>query len=336
MNHAEIIGKIAGEAALATQGGTYSRILYEAPAVAHAHEFLFFVKPEVTRLEETLPSALSMMFGKIGEFKLHVGNIRILTAGYLEKYNIIAQHYGVINAMSRQPQRELGTEAKEKFRSVYGLPVEEADVLGSLQFLDTFPSYTADSLDLLWQKSETVKLGGGTYCARIQVDSREVYLINGFHPKQLIHFTTPGRCILAFTLTGNIDWTVARNGFIGKTNPADAATGSLRNELLQRKSEFGLPAVSASLNGFHLSAGPIEGLVELIRYCSDMAAAQLKKPVDFVFGRQLADTFQSAEIDHICSNPVVNYNENPISIFDLTEEKNSDVALLKLKETLLK
>jgi hypothetical protein len=67
-----------------------------------------------------------------------------------------------------------------------------------------------------------------------------------------------------------------------------------------------------------------------------MAAAQLKKPVDFVFGRQLADTFQSAEIDHICSNPVVNYNENPISIFDLTEEKNSDVALLKLKETLLK
>ena len=107
-------------------------------------------------------------------------------------------------------------------------------MLGSLQFLQQYPSFTPDSLQQLWQQSRTAKLSGGNYCAVVKAEGEDVYLINGFHPKQLIHFTAEGRMIIPFKLAGNLDWAVARNQFIGKTNPADALPGSLRNELLRK------------------------------------------------------------------------------------------------------
>ena len=90
--------------------------------------------------------------------------------------------------------------------------------------------------------------------------------------------------------------------------------------------------VSASQNGFHLSAGPVEGLVELIRYGSDFAAGDIKKPADFSFGKQLLKVFSEETTGIICSNRIVRYKGKWTSTFDLTEEKNSGEALEILKE----
>ena len=57
------------------------------------------------------------------------------------------------------------------------------------------------------------------------------------------------------------------------------------------KEKFGLDEVSASQNGFHLSAGPVEGLVELMRYGSDFSTGEIKKPSDFSFGKELLRVF---------------------------------------------
>jgi len=205
-------------------------------------------------------------------------------------------------------------------------------LLGSIEFLRQHRDYTPYSLDVLWQNSQAEKLAGGTYCAVIRMEGKDIYLINGFHPRQLIHFTENGRSIVAFTLAGNTDWSTARNHFIGKTNPADALPGSLRKELLNRREEFGLRNVSASRNGFHLSAGPVEGLAELIRYCSDYASGKIKTTDDFLFGRQLKSHFSQEEISLICGNHLVKHRGENIRTFDLTEEKNSLVALQLLKE----
>jgi hypothetical protein len=164
------------------------------------------------------------------------------------------------------------------------------------------------------------------------VEGKDIYLINGFHPKQLMHFTEKGRSIVSLTLAGNTDWKTARNDFIGKTNPSDANPGSLRRELLDRKQEFGLSVVSSSQTGFHLSAGPVEGLAELMRYCSDYESEKLKSPDDFRFGRQLKPYFSEQEIGLICSNHLVEYQGGKIRTFDLTEEKNSSEAVKMLKE----
>lgn len=297
------------------------------------HEFLFFIKPEIIQFddEDKMKAILELLLGKISQFGFIIRDIRLLGASYLEKFDIIAQHYGVINSLSRDPLKVFTAETKSKFREVYGHAPEDVKILGSLQFLQQYPSFTPDSLQQLWQLSQTAKLSGGNYCALVKAGGEDVYLINGFHPKQLIHFTAEGRMIITFKLTGNLDWAVARNQFIGKTNPADAAQGSLRNELLVDKKKFGLDEVSAGQNGFHLSAGPVEGLVELMRYGSDFSAGEPKKPADFCFGRQLLKVFSEEETAIICSNRIVLFKGKRTSTFDLTEEKNSKEAIEVLK-----
>jgi hypothetical protein len=336
MDKARLIQQILHQIKVAKTKSTDSLKIYEnQDPHDQQHEFLFFIKPEILLLEDEnkLKAVLELFLGKISHFGFDIQDIRLLGASYLEKYDIIAKHYGVINALSRDPLNVFTSEAKSKFREVYGLDPADATVLGSLQFLTRYPSFTPDSLQQLWQQSQTAKLSGGNYCARVKIAGEDVYLINGFHPKQLIHFTADGRMIITFTLTGNLDWATARNQFIGKTNPADAAPGSLRNELLVNREKFGLNEVSASQNGFHLSAGPVEGLVELMRYCSDFSAGDIKKPGDFYFGKQLLKVFSIDVTEMICSNRMVTYKGKKSSTFDLTEEKNSGEAIEILKES---
>ncbi len=335
MNTPALLEKIKHTIRLAQeQRISYERIYTNESISDLLHEFLFFIKPEITvnSNEINLASILEMVFEKLTQYEMQVMDISILSASYLEKQDIIARHYGVINTLSRKPMEYLSGEAKGKFKALYGNSPEQVAVLGSIEFLQRFPEYTPFTLDDLWQISKTEKLAGGTYCAVMRVEGKDIYLINGFHPKQLIHFTEKGRSIVAFTLAGNTDWKTARNDFIGKTNPADAAQGSLRRELLDHKEEFGLSVVSSSQNGFHLSAGPVEGLTELIRYGSDYESGKVKTPDDFRFGRQLKPYFSDQEIGLICSNHLVEYQGEKIRTFDLTEEKNSSDAVHVLKE----
>jgi len=339
MNNTLIIQQILQEVKIAkVKRNSCSKIYENKKDRDQLHEFLFFIKPEITQLadQDHMKAILELLLGKISQFGFSVQDIRLLDASYLEKYDIIAQHYGVINALSREPLKVFTTEAKSRFLEEYGHSPEEVKLLGSLQFLRQYPNYTPDSLHELWQQSQTAKLSGGNYCALVKAGGEDVYLINGFHPRQLLHFTAEGRMIITFMLTGDLDWAVARNQFIGKTNPADAAPGSLRNELLMHRDKYGLTEVSASQNGFHLSAGPVEGLVELMRYESDYSAGDIRKPADFLFGKQLLKLFTEEETGLICSNRIVLYKGKRTSIFDLTEEKNSSEAIAILKESDLK
>jgi hypothetical protein len=338
MNIQEIIKMIIHHTGMAQEGiAGYNELYARSGSDEAKHEFLFFIKPEITLNIESinLKVILEMMFNKLDQYKLTIKDIRLLGASYLEKYDIIARHYGVINALSRKPLEYMSPEALEKFKEAFGLDPKDAKVLGSLELLQRYNDYTPSSVDGLWQNSKSVKLAGGTYCALVEIEGEQVFLINGFHPKQLMHFTEEGRSIIAFTLTGDLDWAVARNNFIGKTNPAEAIAGSLRNDLLVNRGKYGLSSVSSSQNGFHLSAGPVEGLIELMRYCSDYSTKKLRNPEDFVFGRELKRLFDDSQIRMICDNQVVTHNGKRINTFDLTEEKNSETALQLLKESTL-
>jgi hypothetical protein len=335
MNNSEILLLVKDNIKLACEEKIQYNVIFTGhDRQAGLHEFLFFIKPEISRCNSriNLDALLTLALEKIDLYNLTIHDIRILAATYLEKYNIMAQHYGAINALSRDPFRYFTDEASTRFRTAFGKKPEEVTLLGSFQFLQKFPGYSPELLDQLWERSKSVKLAGGNYCAGILVNGERIYLINGFHPKQLSHFTAKGRSIVAFTLSSNLDWVIARNNFIGKTNPSEAIPGSLRNEILMHKEEFGLDEVSSGKNGFHLSAGPVEGLVELMRYCSDFSTGVIQTADDYQFGRQLDKHFSQEQIRMICGNHLVEYQGNKIGTFDLTEEKNSQDALKLLKE----
>jgi hypothetical protein len=313
----------------------FDEIYNDSTVPTGKNEFLFFIKPELT-LESTsikLERILHLIYDKIRIFGLRVYNIKILSARYLENYDIIAQHYGVINRIAANAIQNMSDSAKDKFKDAYSKSVGECRVVGGLETLNLFPNLNAYSLDYLWQNLENKKLAGGTYCEVIKIDNEVIYLINGFHPRQLKHFTETGRSIIVFTLSGDLSWSEARSSFIGATNPSSANKGSIRRELLDRKDEFGLSEVSQGVNGVHLSAGPIEALIELRRYNSNFAdSSKIKEFSSYSMGRKLEENFPNDVVEKILSNVNVVVDGKAISIFDLTEEKDSDEAIAILKQ----
>lgn len=311
------------------QAGALYQTLYTGTE-SGKNEFVFFVKPELTLLDTGLQHAkiLDIVMAGIERFGFGIKSINVLSANYLAQYNIIAQHYGVINSLASNAKAALSQGARDKFASIYGVSVDEANVLGGIEFGNKFPDLSPFALDVLWQNKGSQKLAGGTYCAEIKVDGELHYVINGFHSRQLAHFTDKGRSIVVFHLATDTDWDVARQQFIGATNPHTAEAGSLRNTFLLHQTELGIPEVSQGMNGVHLSAGPIEGLVELVRFCSNYSqAGQEKTFKDFAFGQKLAATFGNEKASHILDNPNVLFDGKMQSVFDITEEKNTAEAL---------
>jgi len=295
--------------------------LFESDEVSNAkNEFLFFIKPEITLPdpEIKLEAILNVIFEKIEAYNLKVQQVNVLSAKYLDKHNIIAQHYGVINKLANQAVTAMTDGAKAKFESLYGTQVDSANVLGGFEVLKQFPEFNPTTLEYLWQNISAEKLAGGTYCIKVKFDGEEVYVIDGFHPRQLAHFVQKGRSIITFTLKGDVDWEVARGEFIGATNPAKAAPNSLRRLFLEQKDQLGLAEVSQGMNGVHLSAGPIEGLVELIRYNSNFEAGIRKSFDDYDFGKKLAEKYSETQIEALMDNMSVQVNGKTESIFDLT------------------
>jgi hypothetical protein len=222
--------------------------------------------------------------------------------------------------------------AKEKFQELFSKSVNDANVLGGLEFLEKYPEFTPTSLDYLCQNIGSKKLAGGTYVVEVKLDDETVYLINGFHGRQLKQFTDAGKSIIVMSLSTDTDWSTARSNFIGATDPTKANAGSLRREFLENKDRLGLPDVSQGANGVHLSAGPVEALVELQRYNSNFSSGEAKAFTEFAFGKQLAEAFDENAVQSIVQNKNVDVAGKATSVFDLTEEKNSSEALAMLKE----
>jgi nucleoside diphosphate kinase len=316
------------------QSITFEEIYDNPTTKVGSNEFLFFIKPEILVKSDKiqLDKILELIEMKIEAFGFNIHNIKILSANYLDQYNIIAQHYGVINKISSNALANISDGAKEKFKELTGKSISEVKVLGGSEFIEQYPNFNAYSLDYLWQNLENKKLAGGTYFEPIKVDDEIIYVINGFHPRQLKHFTEAGRSIVVMTLSSDVSWTDARSNFIGATNPNNANIGSLRREFLDNKENLGLAEVSQGVNGVHLSAGPVEALIELKRYNSNFADnSKIKDFSDYSFGKTLQDSF-NGQFDDIVNNINILIDDKATSIFDLTEEKNSDEAVELLKQ----
>ena len=312
----------------------YKEIFSNPELAVKKNEFLFFIKPEITVKNDNikLDEILKVIFAKIDEFGFSVHGVKVLTAKYLDQFNIIAQHYGVINQIASNAVANMSEGAKDKFKELFGKSVNEAQVLGGLEFLQKYPDFNANTLDYLCQNIGSKKLAGGTYVVEVKLDDEVVYVINGFHGRQLHQFTDAGKSIIVMSLSSDTDWSNARSNFIGATDPTKANEGSLRRAFLDNKDSLGLPDVSQGANGVHLSAGPVEALVELQRYNSNFSTGEAKSFTDFSFGKQLAEAFNETAVQSIVQNKNVDVAGKSTSVFDLTEEKNSSEALAMLKE----
>lgn len=302
---------------------------------SYKNEMLFFVKPEITKPSDTInmDNVLDIVFDKLAEFDMHVASINVLGAKFLKEKNVMSSHYGVINKLSNNAKATLSQTAKDNFQKTYGVGVDDVTVMGGHEFLEKYDFFNADSLEILWQNMQSSKLAGGTYCCVTKVNGDTIYLIDGFHPKQLLHFIEDGKSIVTFRLFTNTDWATARNDFIGATNPAKATAGSVRQTFLAKKDELGLEDVSQGSNGVHLSAGPIEGLVELCRF-SDTSITDENILKKHLMGKKLLETYSMDKIGQVANDVNVDFNGKQSSIFEITEDKDTDEAYSIISKSL--
>ncbi|MGH8593125.1 MAG: hypothetical protein ACREV3_04525 [Gammaproteobacteria bacterium] len=299
------------------------------------NQFAIFLKPEITALQEGVKFAelLRCILDALQQWEVRLGAIRLLRSDYLARHQIMDQHYGVINKISKHGDHAISEQARTILKSKFCDEIEAgAEILGGHQFLARFPAFSAFALSTLSDNLEVTKLGAGTYCLRVTVAGEVFLVLNAFHPHQLENFTTGNKVIVVMEGFSFTPWADLRRKMIGATNPAFAFQASIRQSLLSRREEFCLSNVSQSANGIHLSAGPLEGMVELTRFFSDPDKKSFLELTKTSFGRLLREKGASQEfIDALATNPDLEVDGHIVSAFDLTEELDAEEAAAKLR-----
>jgi hypothetical protein len=292
------------------------------------NEMILFVKPEVTRPDHPVKvrAVVDLLTRRFEEFGIGISAMVALGADYLRDHDLIAQHYGVINQVSR-----LGLDALEPAAAnkVMSLRKGGEPIWGGHQIIARNPKLTPQGLGTLWDKGSSTKVGSGAYAQRVRIGSEEIIGLNGFHPAQITHFTEPGRSILVMAIRSNCSWRMLRQTFLGATDPSKAAQDSFRRKLMEGHEAFGIPQVNQGLNGAHLSAGPLEGLAEILRYFGDF---DRREPLDCeqtVMGRALIRAgFSRDEIGRLLGNARLYASaDSRVPAFDLTEEMDWRAAV---------
>lgn len=290
------------------------------------NEYCLFLKPELTELRERLPSVLSLI-SEILE-KNHrevVAASSTIAADYLKRHSLMEQHYGVIKDISRRGVPALSSSGRKRLEELFGAELgKDLIALGGHQFLERYPFFTSDALAVLYENLQNIKLAPGSHCVRATVRGQACLIFNGFHPEQIDRYTRSGSTIAPFVIRSTMPWTDIRNVLTGATNPAKAHPLSIRGQLYARRAELHLAEVSSAMNGVHVSAGPVEAMVEVCRYMSDFDRRSVLEPEETTFGHLLLAHGITREHVRVCAtNPEVAVDGRRLSLFDATEERDA-------------
>ena len=295
---------------------------------AASNEFLLFLKPEATDLAAgiDLSQVLNLVAGALSEFNVRIQTVTALNAQHLRHHRIMEEHYGVINRISREGPAAMTRACRGKLNEfMEEKGVSDMTALGGHQFIAEHKDVRPHELA---QATGSERLGSGAYAIVHRNDGAECVILNHFHPNQLVSYSEPGRFILAFRCDSDTPWRRLRQELAGSTDPAKAKPGSLRNRFLTKAADLGIPKVDQGANCVHVSAGPLEGMIEIMRFFSNPTEGVKLKPENTNFGRMLFDAgYMEAQVEQLTLNP----RHDGKSAFDATEEMCSGDAVELLK-----
>lgn len=284
---------------------------------------LVFVKPDAN-----VPDVVSFVEEKFNELSIKILTRGVLTAEQLESDKIIDSHYGYIATVAMEiiPSTiEIGQAKQQEFASSFGTEWKDAATKmmtnpGAMQSLNIGPT----ELEQKWRAGKTIKIAPSTYIS--QLDGGDgIFTVNGFYPAMRHQFVREGSSITWFVVEmeeSAISWNKFRTDVVGTTDPAKAASTSLRGEIFQRWKELGMKEQSSmGANAIHASAGPLEGLKERMNFTK---IALESDP----FGKSLLGVGLAREkLDSWLTNAPATLNGQTDKAFDLTECMNTSTLL---------
>ncbi|EEM69051.1 MULTISPECIES: hypothetical protein [Bacillus cereus group] len=298
------------------------------------NHFIIMMKPELNDIKNGVDTKtiLDLFLEKLSKWDINIGAVRVLSSKYLKNNLLVEKNWHTLNIICKKGL-DACSEAtmkglSEKFPNI---PLNKANVLGGFEFLDNYPEFSSFALDILTRNVETVKVGAGAYAIKIDINGHPKIILNAFHPYQYDWFTREGNSIVVFECITNKNLIEIRHDMIGLVCPKDAKIGSMKRFLFDEKENVNLPNVSILFNGFHVSPNPIEGMFSIIDFFSDIKAEKTIPLKETLLGNLLLkNNMKVSEIEKLRSNPTINANTIEKPIFELTEDKNWDDAIMML------
>lgn len=303
-----------------------------APAVGQTtleNELLLFIKPEVFMVEdpEAISRTMNLVFSKLEQFGVKIRGVAIVGGRFLERYEIMGRHYGLINRLSRQASGILSVEDRNAIEQALGIELVDCEVLGGHEYLQEFPGSTPEELDQLWFSGRSTKIRSGFYVRLQQVGERRIVLVNAFHPEQLAHFTNPGHRIVLMLLHSDTDWSLLKSNMVGATYAERADPNSIRGILHLDPSTYGFDSVTVANNAVHLSAGPFEGGFEIVNFFGSIGGFDPAATPPLVIRRLAKDGSTVISALMALENPTSSDPSSSLDLFSATEEMNTSEAL---------
>lgn len=293
------------------------------------NELLFFFKPECFLVESYYTERIiEMVLDKFSLYNVDISGILLLKGKALEELGIMDRHYGFINKLSKTASKIITDE--EIVQIQQNLEIDEIrkyKLLGGHEFLNEFSEFDEHSLDKLWATRKSIKLRSGFYIQKYTVNKTDVVLVNGFHPAQLKHFTDPSHQIVLFLVHSDVDWKTLKWDLVGNTFPERAKPNSIRGEMFQNSSKYGITQVSISNNCVHLSAGPFEALFEINNFLKDVQGVDFNLSNTNMFRKMSEKKLSKQNIEKSIYNPVTQIDGKEINLSTLTEDKDSYDAI---------
>jgi nucleoside diphosphate kinase len=288
------------------------------------------------------PHAVTEKVKALAKSGLEAKGIKILAEGSLtgeviDEKKLIDNHYYAIASKAtilKPDQLNVPADKFEKcFKTTFAEELKAGKCFNAMDGCKLL-GIDADQLGDLWAKAKDkeklVKLGGGFYCALIEVEGKDpIYIFNGFFMQMRSKFTKPGTQIYYYSVEWDpkdLSWNDFRGKVLGPTDPKEAPAGSLRGEIMAKWQDLGLVSEpNVGDNGMHASASPFEGLAEKNNWLGEPIASNS-------FGALLmAGGMKGEMIKEWTVDPQVNIEaDKKGSIFDALEDMDVDDCCAKL------
>jgi hypothetical protein len=308
-------------------------IPYRAPVglECETHQFLLMIKPE--GLDVAAGVRVSDVFALVEEQldRLHVRRhaVALFSSTQLRRDRILEAHYGVLNRVAHEGLRCLSPGTMKRLQIYcrsHGTPT--ARVVGAFELLEADGDFSPRSLETLCRNVETTKLGAGVYAVYVLVDGAPRIILNAFHPQQLESFHRPGGAFAFLECRSELGWQEIRSRLVGDTNPWSASPGTLRRSLLQSAERLGLSSISIGRNAVHVSPGPVEGMLAMVRYFLDGDGRSIEW-TETAFGAMLRRAgWERAESVPLDERMVRNASGDLVPLLEATEDMSWRQALI--------
>ncbi|MGC2997204.1 hypothetical protein ACPF8X_02040 [Streptomyces sp. G35A] len=243
--------------------------------------FTVLVKPEVMTpdlAEESLATAVDV---------LTADGVLVVRAAVLPSVDFVRRghlllHYPRLHRVAADGTAALTTAAHRALRIL--LPgADDGAAYGAYEAMAREADLTPEALEKQCRAAGIHKLGSGSYASLVEVRGRLVAVLNGFLPALTEGYRVPGTQVGLLECHSSREIADLRGALLGALHPGVADPASLRGSLgaLARRHDV---VLSEGRNAVHLSAGHLEGLLQVWRY---FAAPDGRGPGDTAFGRTL-------------------------------------------------